>query len=63
MAFLKKSNLISFAGPMVVSNFSSEINRFTEENFWKTITSTSKPGRIQISGNQQFSKNKIAEIY
>jgi len=61
MAFLKKSKLISFAGPMLVSNFSSEINRFAEESFWKTITSNSKPGRIQISGKQLFSKNKIAE--
>ncbi|HEY6436887.1 MAG TPA: LD-carboxypeptidase [Ignavibacteriaceae bacterium] len=61
MAFLKKSNLISFAGPMLVSNFSSEINCFTETNFWKAITSTSRPGRIQIIENQQFSKIDIKE--
>jgi muramoyltetrapeptide carboxypeptidase len=61
MAFLHKANLITFAGPMVVPNFSSEVNSFTEEKFWRTITSTSKPGKIQISANQQLSKIKIEE--
>ena len=61
MAFLHKANLITFAGPMVVSNFSAEISSYTEENFWRTITSTSKPGRIQIIANQQFSKINIGE--
>ncbi len=61
MAFLHKVNLITFAGPMVVSNFSSEISSLTEENFWRTITSTSKPGKITIEGTQIFSKVKIGE--
>ena len=61
MAFLHRANLITFAGPMVVSNFSYEISSYTEDNFWRTITSTSKPGRIQIIANQQFSKNNVGE--
>lgn len=61
MAFLHKVNLITFAGPMVVSNFSSEISSLTEENFWRTITSTPKPGKIKIEAYQNFSKIKIEE--
>lgn len=61
MAFLKKSNLISFAGPMVVPNFSSEIDTFTEERFWRSITSTASRERIQISAKQQLSKIKIGQ--
>jgi len=61
MAFLHRANLITFAGPMVVSNFSNEISSYTEENFWGTITSASKPRRIQIIANQQFSKNNVDE--
>jgi muramoyltetrapeptide carboxypeptidase len=61
MAFLHRANLITFAGPMVVPNFSSEIDDFTEEKFWRTITSTSKPGKFQISANKQLLKIEIGE--
>ena len=63
MAFLHRANLVTFAGPMVVSNFSDEISSYTEDNFWKTITSTSRPGRIQIIANQQFSINNVSETF
>ena len=48
MAMLHKSSLITFAGPMVVPNFSNEVSTYTEENFWRMITSNKKPGRIKI---------------
>jgi len=48
MAFLKKVNLITFAGPMVLPNFSKDISRYTEENFWRMITSTKKSPNIRI---------------
>lgn len=51
MAFLQKANLITFAGPMVVPNFSKDINSFTEENFWRLITSNKKVGRLKIRDN------------
>ena len=63
MAFLHRANLVTFAGPMVVSNFSDEICSYTEDNFWRTITSTSRPGRIQIIANQQFSINNVSETF
>ena len=49
MAFLRKANLITFAGPMVLPNFSKEVSTYTEENFWRMMTSNKKPGRIKIS--------------
>ena len=49
MAFLEKANLITFAGPMVVSNFSKEISDYTEENFWRLLTSKNKPDNIIFS--------------
>lgn len=38
--FLTKANLITFSGPMVQSDFSHnrEINKFTEESFFDTVT-------------------------
>jgi muramoyltetrapeptide carboxypeptidase len=48
MAFLQKANLITFAGPMVIPNFSKEVSSYTEENFWRMITSNKKPGRIKF---------------
>jgi len=48
MAFLKKSGLITFAGPMVVPNFSKDISNYTKENFWRMITSTKQPGKVNL---------------
>ena len=48
MAFLQKSNLITFAGPMVLPNFSKEVSTYTEENFWRMITSTKKFGEVKL---------------
>jgi len=47
MAFLKKTGLITFAGPMIVPNFSKDISPFTEENFWRIITSVKKAGKLK----------------
>lgn len=54
MAFLQRAKLITFAGPMFVPNFSKEINSFTEENFWRLITSTKKVGKLKISDQEKF---------
>jgi muramoyltetrapeptide carboxypeptidase len=48
MAFLQKANLITFAGPMVVPNFSKEISRYTEENFWRMISATKKNRKFKL---------------
>jgi muramoyltetrapeptide carboxypeptidase len=48
LAFLKKANLITFAGPMVLPNFSKEVSTYTEENFWSLITSSKKIGKVQL---------------
>ncbi len=42
MAFFNKARLITFAGPMVASNFAKGISSYTETNFWDTITSPKK---------------------
>lgn len=46
LAFYRKANLVTFAGPMLAVDFHSEINRYTEENFWRTITSTKKMEKV-----------------
>jgi muramoyltetrapeptide carboxypeptidase len=48
MAFLQKANLITFAGPMVMPNFSKEISCYTEENFWRMLTHGKKAGKILL---------------
>jgi len=48
MAIYKKSGLITFAGPMVASDFADEVNPFAEEFFWKLITSKKKIGRVSF---------------
>ena len=54
MAIYQKTGLVTFAGPMVSSDFSGEINKFAEENFWKLITSNKKVGKLNNPGNEKF---------
>ena len=55
MAFLKKTGLVTFAGPMVAVDFASnKVDPFTEENFWKIITSNRKIGKINNPNSEKF---------
>lgn len=54
MAFFQKAGLVTFAGPMVAVDFHDEISPFTEEVFWKTITSTKKIGKILNPSEEKF---------
>lgn len=38
-AFFCKTGFVTFAGPMAGVDFYKDVSHFTEENFWKTITS------------------------
>lgn len=48
LAFLRKANLVTFGGPMLAVDFHSEVNPYTEENFWRAITSTKKIGKVSL---------------
>jgi muramoyltetrapeptide carboxypeptidase len=55
MAFLKKTGLVTFAGPMLAVDFWKEnVNTFTEEFFWKMVTSTKKIGKLINPDNETF---------
>lgn len=55
MAFLKKTGLVTFAGPMVAVDFSSDkVDPFMEENFWKIITNSKKIGKINNPNGEKF---------
>jgi muramoyltetrapeptide carboxypeptidase len=51
MALLQKAGLITFAGPMITSDFGNDISSYTEECFWKIITSNKKIGRLKYPDN------------
>ena len=46
LALYAKTGLISFSGPMVGVEMFNGIDPFTEESFWKVVTSTKKVGAI-----------------
>jgi len=55
MAMYHKTGLVTFAGPMVAVDFyQDEVNPFTEEVFWQTITSNKKIGKIKNPGDEKF---------
>ncbi|MFZ1289202.1 MAG: LD-carboxypeptidase [Melioribacteraceae bacterium] len=54
MSIFKKTGLVTFAGPMVASDFSGEINEFAEENFWKILTSNKKIGKLHNPRDEKF---------
>ncbi len=53
-AIFTKTGLITFAGPMVAVDFHDEVSTFTEEVFWKTITSNKKIGKLQNPRREKF---------
>ncbi len=54
MAILKKTGLVTFAGPMLAVDFHDEVDPFTEEIFWRTITSDKKIGKLKNPGSEKF---------
>lgn len=54
LAFYARTGLITFAGPMVAVDFHDEIRPFTEEIFWRSITSNKKLGKIKNPDNEKF---------
>jgi muramoyltetrapeptide carboxypeptidase len=46
LAMFYKTELITFAGPMVGVDFYEDVSVYTEEMFWKLLTSSKKVGRI-----------------
>ena len=54
MAFFQKTGLVTFAGPMVATDFSDNVNEYAEENFWKILTSTKKIGKLHNPRDEKF---------
>jgi muramoyltetrapeptide carboxypeptidase len=46
LAIFRKTGLISFSGPMVAVEMYDKMDVFTEENFWRMLTSTKKIGKL-----------------
>ena len=61
-AILSKAGLVTFSGPMAASDFSGTPDSFTEEFFWRILTSAKKIGKISNPDNEDFfSINKSKE--
>lgn len=54
LAFFYKAGIISFAGPMVATNFAGEFNSFSEEFFWDLITKNRKIGKLKNPEKEKF---------
>lgn len=54
LAIFKKTNLITFAGPMIASDFLEGLNEKAEEFFWSMMTSSKKIGRIKSIGDREI---------
>ncbi|HRI48020.1 MAG TPA: LD-carboxypeptidase [Ignavibacteriaceae bacterium] len=52
MALLKKTGLITIAGPMAAVELYKEMPEYSEENFWRLVTSSKKLGKIEIPKDQ-----------
>ena len=50
LAFWKKCGLISFHGPMPAVDMANGIDPFTEETFWRVLTSRKKLGVLPLDG-------------
>ena len=46
MAIFKKTGLVTFAGPMAAVDLWNDVSRYSEELFWRIITSNKKLGKL-----------------
>lgn len=46
-AILNKTGLVTFAGPMLVTDFVRNLSPYTEQSFWELVTSAKKKGRLK----------------
>lgn len=54
MAIFKKTGLVTFAGPMLASDFSENVNEFAEEKFWNVLTHSKKIGKLHNPRDEKF---------
>ena len=65
LAFLRKAGLVTFSGPMVAVEMWENIDPFTEENFWRVVTSASRLGNLQNPADEPmvaYNKGKVSGI-
>jgi muramoyltetrapeptide carboxypeptidase len=55
LAFLSKTGLVSFAGPMLAVDLYNSVSPYTEEMFWELITSNKRFGKINLPNNEKLS--------
>ena len=63
LAIFKHTGLITFSGPMVAAEMGRGIDSFTEENFWRMVTSVSPFGEMQRPNGESYgviAKGKVA---
>lgn len=54
LAFYSQAGLVTFSGPMPAVDFYDSVSPFTEENFWRQVTSDKPMGRILNPGKEEF---------
>jgi len=54
LAIFKKTKLVTFAGPMIASDFLNDLNNEAEDFFWSMLTSSKKIGKVKSIGERQI---------
>jgi muramoyltetrapeptide carboxypeptidase len=54
MSIFQKTGLITFAGPMIATDFGNDVSSFTEDFFWKIISSNKKIGRLNFPDDMKL---------
>ena len=62
LSFFHKTGLVTFAGPMVSIDFSGEVSKYTEEFFWRIITSNKSYGKIELPDGEKISVLKKGTV-
>lgn len=55
MAIYKKTGLVTFAGPMAAVDLWNDVSRYSEELFWRILTSNKKLGKLDFPENTKLS--------
>jgi muramoyltetrapeptide carboxypeptidase len=53
-AIYVKTGLLTFSGPMAAVDLANDVDKFTEEMFWRMVTSNKKIGKIKNPGGEKI---------
>jgi muramoyltetrapeptide carboxypeptidase len=62
LALFRRTGLVTFSGPLVAADFGSTVDPFTEEHFWRLVTSSRPVGALANPADEPLKVRRAGRI-